>query len=73
MNYNSKQYAILFWRNVDEIRKSRFMTWTLLCRKIGFTRGNMSKYRFTGILPNVYVCLRIAKALDTTIENLLDF
>lgn len=73
MNYSSKEYAILFWKNIDRKRREKFMTWTLFARKTGFTTGNISKYRFTGILPNVYTCLRIAKALDTTVEDLLDF
>lgn len=58
--------------NIKEIRTAKGMTTEELAGIVGVTRMAISNYETGKRMPDLYSALRIAKALDTTVENLVN-
>lgn len=56
--------------NIKERRTAKGMTTEELAGIVGVTRMAISNYETGQRMPDLYSALRIAKALDTTVEEL---
>lgn len=62
---------MLFWTNVNNLIKSRKTTQEALCNELGISLNTLRGWISKDILPRADEAVRIAKALDTTVEYLV--
>lgn len=55
---------------IAELRKARKMTQPQLAKKVGILYQALQVYEYGKQIPSVDTAIRIARALDTTVEEL---
>ena len=56
--------------NLSSRRKELKLTQVQIANAIGVSESHYQSYEYGAHIPSVYVALRIARALDTTVEEL---
>ena len=56
---------------IREVRRSKNLSQLALAEKAGISRVSVQRYETNGTVPSAEVLYRVAKALDTTIDNLI--
>lgn len=65
-----KELTLVFWENVDIVRKNRGLTWPELSERTGHSAGSISTMKAMNKTPSVGFARSIAQALDVTIDEL---
>jgi len=69
-----KQFKVLLAQRIKQLRKKANLTQPALATKIGFKdKQVVNNYEINGANPTAFNLVLIAKALNVTIDELLDF
>lgn len=60
----------MFYDNIYKICNDKGTTPTTVLKELGFSSGNVSKWK-NGSVPNVEMCLAIAKKLNVSLDYLI--
>jgi len=73
-NITSKEFKILLAKRIKQLRKLAGMTQIELAIKIGFKdKQVVNNYEINGANPTAYNLVLIARALNVSIDELVDF
>lgn len=61
-----------FAKNLERLRTERQMTQEELAKRVGVSQPAIAQYEAGTATPRLYVTLRIASALATTVEALIE-
>lgn len=64
----SQPLSDVFITNLDRLRAARGLSWSSLARRAGVSRQSIQLYRSQGIAPRLDSLMRLASALDVTID-----
>ena len=67
---DSKEQTRIFWTNLDNLKKSRGMTWEDLEAETGHSARSIATMKAMNKAPSFHFALSLAAALGTSIESL---
>lgn len=62
---------MMFWINVNSLIKERQTTQEIICNQTGISLNTLRGWVSKGVLPRVDEAVKIAKALNTSVEYLV--